>query len=63
MKEIFEQYGGVLITVTAIVAVVAIVSLLIGTGEGSIVYKAFHDLLTNFFKNAAGGMYLKPFGF
>ena len=37
MKEIFEQYGGVLITVTAIVAVVAIVTVLIGTGEGSVV--------------------------
>lgn len=63
MKEIFEQYGGVLITVTAIVAVVAIVTVLIGTGEGSVVYDAFHDLLTNFFKDAAGGMCLKPFGF
>ena len=52
MKEIFEQYGGVLITVTAIVAVVGVVALFAGGGQSGIIYKAFQSLLQTFFEKA-----------
>lgn len=55
MKEIFEQYGGTIITVIAIFALIAIIKLVIGTGsDDSIVYKGFHDMIENFYTNAGG---------
>ena len=45
MDEIFKQYGATIITVLAIVAVIGIITL---------VYKAFSDLIGNFYSNAGG---------
>ena len=47
MKEIFEQYGGAIITVIAVVALAALISMVIGTDATSPVYKAFNSLLQN----------------
>lgn len=54
MDEIFKQYGSTIITVLAIVAVIGIITLVIGTDTTSLVYKAFSDLISNFYKSAGG---------
>ena len=46
MKEIFQEYGGILITVVAIVTAV------IGSDATGIVGKTFSDLITNFSNHA-----------
>ena len=58
MEEIFKQYGSTMITVLAIVAVIGIITLVIGTDNQSMVYQAFSDLIHNFYTraNAAAGM-------
>lgn len=47
MKEIFEQYGGAIITVIAVVALAAMITLVIGNDDKSPVYQAFASLMTN----------------
>lgn len=55
MKEIFEQYGGTIVTVIAIFALIVIIRLVIGTSaENSIVYEGFHNLIQNFYTKAGG---------
>ncbi len=56
MDEIFKQYGATIITVLAIIAVIGIMKLVIGSDTGSIVYKAFSDLIQGFYSSAGGGM-------
>lgn len=51
MKEIFEQYGGAIVTVVAILALVAIASALLTSDSDGVVYKAFSDLISNFYAN------------
>ena len=46
MKEIFEQYGGAIITVVAIMALVGVTTAIVGSGENSLVYKAMAELIT-----------------
>lgn len=53
MKEIFEQYGGAIITVIAIIALAALITLVVGSDSSSPVYKAFSDLITNFYKSVS----------
>lgn len=47
MKEIFEQYGGTIITVIAVVALAAMITMIIGNDSSSPVYQAFHTLITS----------------
>ncbi len=47
MKEIFEQYGGAIITVIAIVALAAMITAIIGSDDKSPVYQAFNTLITS----------------
>jgi hypothetical protein len=47
MKEIFEQYGGAVITVIAIVALAALITSVVGSDDKSPVYQAFNGLITN----------------
>lgn len=54
MDEIFKQYGSTIITVMAIIAVIGIITLVIGSDTNSIVYKAFSDLINNFYSSAGG---------
>jgi hypothetical protein len=54
MKEIFQEYGGVLITVVAILAVIVVISAVIGTnGTNGAVGKAFTDLIQSFIDQAS----------
>lgn len=50
MKEIFEQYGGVIITVVAIAALAALTAIM-GNGTSGPVYDAFKNLIDNFGNN------------
>ncbi|MBQ7077246.1 MAG: hypothetical protein IJM91_03820 [Lachnospiraceae bacterium] len=50
MKEIFEQYGGAIITVVVILALISIMSVLLA--PDGVVAKALADLVTNFAKKA-----------
>ena len=52
MKEIFQEYGGILITVVAILAIIVVITAVIGTDANSVMGKAFKDLITSFFKQA-----------
>lgn len=54
MDEIFKQYGATIITVLAIVAIIGIMTLVIGSDTNSIVYKAFKDLIEGFYAKANG---------
>ncbi len=47
MKEIFEQYGGAIITVIAVVALAAMITMVIGTDSSSPVYQAFQALISS----------------
>lgn len=55
MKEIFEQYGGAILTVVAILALVSIVTALLQTGENGVVYAALTKLVTEFAPGAGVG--------
>ena len=47
MEELFKQYGGVIVTVVVILALVAIISILLATGATpGIVTNAFNTLVT-----------------
>ena len=48
MQDIIKEYGPALITVVAIISLVIIIKLMIGTSESSTVGKAFSDLLNAF---------------
>lgn len=50
MKEIFEQYGGAIITVVVIMAMIGIASALL-TSDG-VVYTALAKLISDFTKSA-----------
>ena len=52
MKEIFQEYGGILITVVAILSIILVVTAVIGSDAKGIVGKTFSDLITSFFKQA-----------
>jgi hypothetical protein len=51
MKEIFEQYGSVIIAAVAISALVAIIVVLLSTD--GVVASSFKNLVDEFFKRAA----------
>lgn len=51
MKEIFEQYGGTIVAVIAVTALIGIIRLVIGTDANSVVYEGFHNLIHNFYTN------------
>lgn len=48
VKEFFEQYGGVVITATAIIAIVAIIGLLAAANANGVIYGAFKNLIDSF---------------
>ena len=51
MEEIIKEYGAAIITVIAIMSLVALIVFLIGNNNTSIVGKAFDNLINDFFKN------------
>ena len=56
MQDILKEYGPALITVIAIIALVAVVTFLIGSGGDGVVGKEFSSLITTFFEKANGGV-------
>ena len=53
MKEIFQEYGGVLITVAAILSIILVMTAVIGTDDTSVIGTAFKNLITNFMDQAS----------
>lgn len=53
MKEFFEQYGGVVITATAIIAIVAIITVLAKSDASGVIYNAFKGLIDSFVTETA----------
>ena len=51
MKVIFEEYSGIIITAVAIIALIAVVTLLLATNGP--VYKNFVDLVNALFTKAS----------
>ena len=57
MQDVLKEYGPALITVVAIIALITVISFLIGHDGSSVVGKAFESLIEGFFEqaeNAAG---------
>jgi hypothetical protein len=52
MKEIFQEYGGILITVVAILSVILVVVAVVGTDEKSAIGLAFANLINSFVEQA-----------
>ena len=52
MKEFFQEYGGILITVVAILAVIVVISAVIGTDNNSAIAQAFTGLINDFVTRA-----------
>lgn len=52
MKEIFQEYGGILITVVAILSVIVVITAVIGTDGNSAIAKAFTGLINDFVSQA-----------
>lgn len=62
MKEIFQEYGGVLITVVAILAVILVVVAVVGKDASGPIGNAFSELIKYFINQASsnGGFSIKP---
>ena len=52
MKEIFREYGGILITVVAILSIILVVTAVIGSDSNSVIGRAFGDLISGFLSQA-----------
>lgn len=52
MKEIFQEYGGILITVVAILAVILVITAVVGTDTSGSIGSAFQTLVKNFIDQA-----------
>ena len=50
MQKIFEEYGGVIVTVIAVVALIAIVTVLLA--DGGVMSEAFNNIVTAFTNKA-----------
>ena len=48
MKEIFQEYGGILITVVSILAVIVVITAVIGKDENGAIGQAFMQIINNF---------------
>ena len=52
MKEVFQEYGGVIVTIIAILSLIAVIAAVIGTGKDGIIGSAFSELIQNFLDQA-----------
>ena len=52
MKEMFQEYGGILITVVAILAVIVVITAVIGKDENGAIGQAFMQIINNFVAQA-----------
>lgn len=51
MKELFEQYGGLVITVMAVMLIVTAVRAVLGSGTAGFLYEQLNGLFTDFMGN------------
>lgn len=58
MKEVFQEYGGIIITIIAILSLIAVITAVIGTDEQGLIGQAFTDLINGFMERA--GMNILP---
>lgn len=56
MKEVFQEYGGVIITIVAIMSLIAITSLVIGDEQSGAIKDAFTNIVTIFLQKAGAGI-------
>ena len=52
MKEVFQEYGGIIITIIAILALITVITAVIGTDEQGLIGQAFTDLINGFMEQA-----------
>ena len=52
MKEVFQEYGGVIVTIIAILSLIAVIAAVIGTGEDGTIGLAFVNLIEQFLDQA-----------
>ena len=52
MKEVFQEYGGIIITIIAILSLIAVITAVIGTDEQGLIGQAFTDLIDGFMDQA-----------
>ena len=52
MREIFTEYGNVLITVVAVILVISVITAVIGSDTGGVLGEAFSGLIERFFSMA-----------
>lgn len=50
MKELFQEYGGIIVTIVAIVALVGVIRAVVG---GDVTSNAFSQAITNFFSSVS----------
>lgn len=60
MKEIFQEYGGILITVAAILSVILVVAAIVGTNGDSAIGQAFSNLMNHFISEANQSVGVTP---
>lgn len=60
MKEIFQEYGGILITVAAILSVILVVAAVVGTDGDSAIGQAFSHLMDSFISQANENVGVTP---
>ncbi len=52
MKEIFQEYGGVIVTIISIVALIGVITAVIGGDENGLIGQALSELITDFVDKA-----------
>ena len=52
MKEVFQEYGGIIITIIAVVSLVAVVAAVIGSDDTGFIGQAFSNLIDTFMEQA-----------
>ena len=52
MKEVFQEYGGVIVTIIVILSLISVISAVIGTGDSGIIGTAFTELIDGFIEQA-----------
>ncbi len=60
MKEIFQEYGGILITVVAILSVILVVTAVVGSDGNSVIGQAFTNLIDSFVAQADSSIGIAP---
>ncbi len=52
MKDVFQEFGGIIITIIAILSLIAVITAVIGTNEEGLIGQAFKSLIDEFLNQA-----------